>query len=354
MNNPQGPLLPYEGNTGTNITSLDFQDFGTQNNLSSQQQHFSTEPIGRMNLDEHNQLFDVQLPPPTTTTTTHSQPPSTTLTNTNNNLLLSGDDDEDDDLEQMDFSQYSFWNIEYYIPFFNVNTTEVFLRMSKPFLFFASGGESFVAFIKRGKKQADLWGPFWIVTTLIVIIIMTSNIGQFINLRAIGGALENDFNAPVRANSTPDASEPFRKLNGNLLEWTTDFSLISVGATVFYAFSLLVPTLLWIMMKYKAIGVSLVETLCIYGYSFVVVIPPLVMCIFDISWLRWILIVLGFIYSAAFIIYGLFKEWKKGVTGPQDNIFLLIFVIYVFVCHLILAIFVRFYFFTFHVDLKQQ
>ncbi|KAG2372984.1 hypothetical protein C9374_012927 [Naegleria lovaniensis] len=352
MNNQ--PLLPYEGvtNSGANTTSLDFQDFGTQN-LSSQQQ-LSTEPIGRMNLDEHNNLFDVQLPQATTTTTSTIPSAGNVPTNSNNSIILSGEDDEEDDLQNIDFSQYSFWNIEYYIPFFNVNTTEVLLRMSKPFLFFASGGESFVAFVKRGKKQADLWGPFWIVTTLIVVIIMTSNIGQFINLRAIGGALENDFNAPVRANSSSDSEQPFRKLNGNLLEWTTDFSLVSVGATVFYAFSLLVPTLLWMMMKYKAIGVSLVETLCIYGYSFVVVIPPLVLCVFDISWLRWILIVLGFTYAAAFIVYGLFKEWKKGVTGPQDNIFLLIFIIFVLACHFILAIFVRFYFFTFHVDLKQQ
>ncbi|EFC49901.1 predicted protein [Naegleria gruberi] len=242
-----------------------------------------------------------------------------------NTIVLSGDD-SDDEMTNVDYSQYSFWNLEYYIPFFNVNTNEVLRRITKPYLFFLNTDESFVSYTKRGKRQSDLWGPFWIITTLIVVIVMTSNIGHFFNLNAIG--------------------------KDDLLEWTTDFSLISVGATVFYAFSMVVPALLWVAMKYKGVTVSLVETICVYGYSFAVVIPPLVLCMFNITWLRWILIMGGFLYASVFIVFGLFKEWKKVVTGPQDNIFLLVFAAFIVLSHLILAVFVKFYFYTFSVDLK--
>jgi len=265
--------------------------------------------------------------------------------------IQSEEEDSDDDLTNMDFTQYSFWNLEYYIPYFNVNTTEVLERMSKPFLFFAQGRE-FLSFIKRGKKQADLWGPFWIVTTLIVVIVMTSNIGQFMNLRAIGAELEKDLGSSVSGNGTN--SEGFQKISDNLLQWTTDFSLISVGATVFYAFALMVPGIMWAMMKYRSIQVSLMETICIYGYSFIVVIPPLMLCIADVTWLRWVLIILGFIYSALFVFSALFGEWKKAVTGPQDNFFLLIFAIFVFIAHLLLALFVKFYFYTFTVTIPTS
>lgn len=267
-----------------------------------------------------------------------------------NTIVLSGDD-SDDEMTNVDYSQYSFWNLEYYIPFFNVNTNEVLRRITKPYLFFLNTDESFVSYTKRGKRQSDLWGPFWIITTLIVVIVMTSNIGHFFNLNAIGKELEGDFQQSGSNNNT-SGNEAFRRPTSDLLEWTTDFSLISVGATVFYAFSMVVPALLWVAMKYKGVTVSLVETICVYGYSFAVVIPPLVLCMFNITWLRWILIMGGFLYASVFIVFGLFKEWKKVVTGPQDNIFLLVFAAFIVLSHLILAVFVKFYFYTFSVDLK--
>ncbi|KAL9646425.1 hypothetical protein ABK040_006423 [Willaertia magna] len=298
------------------------------------------EPTGRMNLDDN--ILDVQ---PLNPTTPNSIPNSPTI-------LLDDNEEDEDELKDLDLSQYNFWNIEYYMPYFNINTTEVALRLSKPFLFLFQTNQPFISFIRRGKKQSDLWGPFWVITSLIVVIVMTSNLSELININSIGRKIKDDL-TPKSLFNTNNTNDNNKINDSSILEWTLDFSVISVGSTLFYVYSIVVPAMLWFMMKYKGIMINLIETICVYGYSFIVILPCLLLCIFDITWLRWLLILLGFIYSSLFIIFSLLPEWKKVVNGPQDNLFLLIFVLFVFILHVLLACFVKLYFYTFSVSLPK-
>jgi hypothetical protein len=116
-------------------------------------------------------------------------------------------------------------------------------------------------------NQPDLWGPFWLVTTLICIIAITSNLAGLFNFNA---AYEEFLKPGQDIGAT---NNPFRPPSKSALEWTSDFSVVSVGSSVFYTYIGVVPLILWGMMRYKGMTVTIIETLCVYGYSLSVIIP---------------------------------------------------------------------------------
>lgn len=120
------------------------------------------------------------------------------------------------------------------------------------------------------RGNPDLWGPFWLVTTLIVIIVITSNLAGLFNFQA---AYEEFIREITPGTNGTGLSNPFTFPHKTSLEWTSDFSVVSVGSSVFYTYFGIVPLMLWGMMKYKGVTVSLTETLCIYGYSISVILP---------------------------------------------------------------------------------
>jgi protein YIPF1/2 len=76
----------------------------------------------------------------------------------------------------------SFYEAEYYQPYFDVDTKEVFARILHTLVPFTS------KFFEHIKENPDLWGPFWISTSLIFL--MTASVN-----------LENYFTALIRGDS---------------------------------------------------------------------------------------------------------------------------------------------------------
>jgi hypothetical protein len=234
----------------------------------------------------------------------------------------------------------AFWTIEFYQPYFNVDTVQVLNRIWRTFIPIKT---DFLEQIRT--NPPDLWGPFWICTSLIVIIVITSNLAGLFNFNAAYAEFVREFTGP---NGTY-IENPFHIPSKTSIEWTSDFSVVSVGSCVFYTYIGIAPLILWAMMRYKGIQVTIVETLCIYGYSMATILPFAILCIININWLRWIAIMISFAWSGIFVVANLFGEWRKALTDPKDSIFVLIFVAYVLGLHLLLALFTKFYFYTFSI-----
>ena len=94
--------------------------------------------------------------------------------------------------------------------------------------------------------SADLYGPFWTLTTLIFTLYLSSSLGA-----SISSFL-----------SDPDSAYDY------------DFSLLSISVTLVYAYGIGLPVLLWIALRYLGVGEwSPIEAVAVWGYAMFVWIP---------------------------------------------------------------------------------
>jgi hypothetical protein len=98
---------------------------------------------------------------------------------------------------------------------------------------------------------ADLYGPFWILTTHIFALFLSSSLAASITAYL-------------------SASDP--NSEGEFVDY--DFGLLSIAAPLVYAYGLALPVILWIALRYLGVGEwSVVEAIAIWGYGIFVWIP---------------------------------------------------------------------------------
>eukprot|EP00276_Gloeochaete_wittrockiana_P011443 CAMPEP_0184650928 /NCGR_PEP_ID=MMETSP0308-20130426/8496_1 /TAXON_ID=38269 /ORGANISM="Gloeochaete witrockiana, Strain SAG 46.84" /LENGTH=171 /DNA_ID=CAMNT_0027084795 /DNA_START=20 /DNA_END=532 /DNA_ORIENTATION=- len=104
-----------------------------------------------------------------------------------------------------------FWNINYYKPFFDIDTKDVLYRLLYALWPWKS------PIFEQIPLQPDMYGPVWICTTLVFMMGVTSNFASWASFQA-------------------DEDNP---------SWTYDFTKITVGASVVYGFMVVVPVAVW-------------------------------------------------------------------------------------------------------------
>lgn len=120
----------------------------------------------------------------------------------------------------------------------------------------------------------DLYGPFWLPTTLIFALFLSSSLSSSIQAFLAGKV------------------------------YTYDFTALSVAVSVVYTYSLAVPIGIWAMMRYWA-GVDErgpIDIISIYGYSSTVWIFSSLLSIPPIPMLRFGFAVLAFLLSGFFLL----------------------------------------------------
>ena len=107
------------------------------------------------------------------------------------------------------------------------------------------------SFLTTHLTPADLYGPFWTLTTLIFCLFVFSSLASSISIYL----------------SDPEASSPTDPLEYN-------FGLLSIAAGLVYSYGLAIPILLWLGLRYLGVGEwSVVETVALWGYGQFVWIP---------------------------------------------------------------------------------
>lgn len=106
----------------------------------------------------------------------------------NNDYLQYGEEDEDEDaiLNDLMNSSSKFWQLRYYAPYFNVSTFDVMMKLRKSIWPFCSKARIFV-----DEDIVDLFGPLWVMLTLIVEIAIISFVTYQIDIATMALELKN-------------------------------------------------------------------------------------------------------------------------------------------------------------------
>lgn len=192
-----------------------------------------------------------------------------------------GDDEDplasDDKTELLSGQQKNvpFWTFEYYQRFFDIETHHVKERIIGSMVPWP--GKNFINIYLR--RNPDLYGPFWICTTLVFAIAISGNISNF--LVHVG------------------------KPN---YRYTPEFRKVTIAATAIFSYAWLVPLSLWGFLLWRnnkvinLVSYSFMEIVCVYGYSLAIYIPAVVLWIIPYEGLRWCSIVVALCLSGSVLV----------------------------------------------------
>lgn len=166
-------------------------------------------------------------------------------------------------------SKHYLWSIAFYSQFFDVDTGEV-LRRCRAVAFPYSN------FLDVLDGNPDLYGPFWIATTVVVILFLTGTISQY--LASTGKS-----------------------------HFAYDFTLLSGAAGLIYGYTFVIPVGLWGALKwFKAESANLLECVALYGYANLVWIAVALISWSPISILNWVFTAVGLALSGFFLVRNLY------------------------------------------------
>lgn len=207
-----------------------------------------------------------------------------------------------DDESQKGGGITSMMSFQYFQPYFDVNQQDVMDRIvlcTKP--------QSSNALLESISDKPDLYGPFWITSTLIFCISVMGNLASYL--------ISSD--------------------------WHYDISKLSFSALIMYSYITLVPACMCSYLNYVCkVSVSLLDLVCLFGYINTIYVPMSILCIFPSNAIRWCVVATGFSFSGLI----LFKNLLPFAQSLHDKRAQAV-VAAVGVSHVGLAIIFKFYFF---------
>jgi len=181
---------------------------------------------------------------------------------------------------------FSCFSVEFYQPYFDVTTEDVKTRI------LATIDPRKNEFFETLQGRPDLYGPFWIYTTLIFALAASANFSNFII-------------------ASFDEGKTFQ----------SKFNFVPTATAVIYGFGIAVPLIFTFLLRLFGSKVNYVDTLCIYGYSYFVLVPALIISVIPITILQWIALMAALGSSTWFLLNNYSHEMKKYV-GNQRYILL--------------------------------
>ncbi|KAF9957197.1 hypothetical protein BGZ72_002078 [Mortierella alpina] len=198
------------------------------------------------------------------------------------------------------------WSVAYYAKFFDVDTSQVLERC------FASVIPK-DNFLEVMGGSPDLYGPFWIATTVIFVLFVTSSIVESIN---------------AYINKTA--------YSYNIYQMTFAFATI-------YTYSFVVPLLVWGATKYFGCQPDLLEMLALYGYALTIWVPVSILSVIPIELARWILLGIGAGLSGVFLIRNMYPVLSRAEAQIAKIILILVIIF-----HGVLALILKYKFFAYN------
>ena len=201
-------------------------------------------------------------------------------------------------------SKRFLWSLSFYAQYFDVDTSEV-LRRCRSSLYPRS------PFLDILDGNPDLYGPFWIATTVVFILFLAGTISQYLSTQ-----------------------------HGIHFEY--NFSLLSGAAGLIYGYTGLVPVGLWAALKwFGAESATLIECWALYGYANCIWIPVALLSWSRLTALNYAVVGVGLVWSVAFLVRNLWPV--VNVTEAKISRVLVILVV---VLHFGLAVAIKITFFA--------
>ncbi|KAI0844722.1 Yip1-domain-containing protein [Daldinia vernicosa] len=201
-------------------------------------------------------------------------------------------------------SKRYLWTLSFYAQFFDVDTSSVLARCWAALYPRAN-------FLDVLEGNPDLYGPFWIATTVVLILFLGGTISAYLASEGKGA-------------------------------FAYDFKLLSGAAGLVYGYTLGIPVVLFGALRYfGSESANLLECWALYGYSNLIWIPVALISWSPITILNWVFVGVGFGLSVAFLLRNLYPVLSA--TDRQTSKILLILVV---ALHAGLAIAIKVLFFA--------
>jgi len=270
----------------TDVFGANYKDITNPTKQKEHEKHVgANDPTTNMKFEEFNLSTPayVSPPPQNNSTSTYILPPvSVVPLDDTNNPFNQPPPNEFAPTQQIPIEQkdYHIWNVQYYSFLFNVDTKQVGHRVIRALSPFPPTFFDVIA------ANPDMYGPFWIATTMVFLLAATGNVASyFMHLRN----------------------------SGSSTSWKFDIDKLSEAVGVIYGFITVIPLLLWGFCRYRKIPLRLMDILCIYGYSFVVYIPISFLSVIPVTWIKWVMFGIATIISTSLIITNFFNVLKTNV-----------------------------------------
>ncbi|KAK4166004.1 Yip1-domain-containing protein [Cladorrhinum sp. PSN259] len=196
------------------------------------------------------------------------------------------------------------WTLGFYAQFFDVDTSSVLARCWAALYPRAN-------FLDVLEGNPDLYGPFWIATTVVLILFLGGTISAYLASTGRG-------------------------------EFAYDFELLSGAAGLIYGYTFVIPMILYLALKYfGSESANLLECWALYGYGNLIWIPVALISWSPIAILNWVFVGVGFGVSVAFLLRNLYPVLSA--TDRQTSKVLLVLVV---ALHFGLALAIKILFFA--------
>lgn len=173
-------------------------------------------------------------------------------------------------------------------PYFNVTTKDVVTRVMLSLVPFNK------KFFENYNNRPDLYGPFWILTSLVAAIFISGNVSRYI--------------------TWPSKEVPF----------SYSFKTVPVATSVIYGVGIGLPLFIKLILNLYGTGdpatrtVTTVQSIGIYCYSFSSMIIATILCgLIPYSIAHWILISLAGVQSIGFLLITYHEDLKKELETKQ-------------------------------------
>ncbi|KAF9956488.1 hypothetical protein BGZ72_002767 [Mortierella alpina] len=194
------------------------------------------------------------------------------------------------------------WSVEYYSKFFDVDTAQVTERCLASVI--PKGN-----FLEVMGGSPDLYGPFWISTTVIIALFVASSI--------VGAYHFESF-------------------------YDADFTQLTFAFATIYSYAFLVPAMVWGATKYFGCQPDLLEILAFYGYGLTIWVPVAAICIVPWNLLRWVTVLVAAGTSGVFLVRNMYPVIQRAEAQTSKSILILVVIL-----HGVLAILIKTRFFPF-------
>ncbi|KAL2259705.1 hypothetical protein VTK26DRAFT_6518 [Humicola hyalothermophila] len=196
------------------------------------------------------------------------------------------------------------WRLSFYAQFFDVDTSSVLHRCGAALWPRAN-------FLDVLEGNPDLYGPFWIATTVVLILFLGGTISDYLA----------------------------REGKGN---FAYDFGLLSGAAGLIYGYTFVIPVVLYLALRYfGSESANVLECWALYGYGNLIWIPVALISWSPITILNWVFVGVGFGVSVAFLLRNLYPVLSA--TDRQTSKVLLVLVV---ALHFGLAVAIKVLFFA--------
>ena len=124
--------------------------------------------------------------------------------------------------------------------------------------------------------NTDLYGPFWTFTTIIFLIALIGNFSSYIHA---------------------EDKENF----------IYDYTHVPHAIFIIYGFGFGAPFILWFISRFIfRIDIDLITIMCVYGYSYTILVPILLICIIPYKFIATLALLYFLIHSCTFLFFNLY------------------------------------------------